>query len=239
MSFNIRTLYILALQIFGYACNAEFTPYVPFTSEKSCIVNIVKSSSLQHIPVIQNYGSAKFPHTYTIHNLSSLNFEISEEEISKQNQAITFKLGYLRLTNKYIECPIIFVLFTNDNLFEMLYAIQKSGFGKSEEALFFTQVSSLNKRNIGIINHVLSRLPGSKFQPFNAQILFFNFSGKHLHIVCYFCDLEFGQIHAFSSNQLRDIVLSGASLNFNGYGRKVKFYLSLGAIDHLIGLLKL
>ncbi len=239
MIFNIHTLSLVVLQIICCACTAEFTPYVPFTSKKSCIVNIIKSSTLQRIPVVPNYSSTKFLHTYTIHSVSSLKFEISEESIVKQNQAITFKLGYLRLTNKYIECPIIFLLFTNDNLFEMLYAIQKSGFGKSEDALFFTQVSILNKRNIRIISHVLSRLPGSKFKPFNAQVLFFDFARINLHIMCYFCDSNFGQIHALRSNQLREIVLSGASLNSNGYGRKVKFYLSLGAIDHLIGLLKL
>lgn len=102
--------------ITAFTSSSFFRPYLPFTPTRSSLINIVISTSKQHIPFQTLYQSVNIWHIFTIHNIKSLNFEISDKSLRENNNIITTNTGYFRLISRYTNSPIVYLLFLNDNL---------------------------------------------------------------------------------------------------------------------------
>lgn len=235
MAYIIIRLCIIA---FSKTClvsgSLEFQPYVPFIHESNCLINIVVSSFLQRIPFQNKNLMINVLHTYTIHNVASLNLDISDNYIEEHNSIISRKTGYFRLFSRYRKGPIAFLLLTNDNILQALYFIQKSGFQTSLQVLFFINLSTLSYQNLLITTQFLKSLLSYNVQPFHSNIVFYNqFEEKIKYILCYFCDSVFVQLIPFKRHSFEAIRQSALLLNSNGQGRIVSISLPFKYVIYL------
>ncbi len=233
---TVKKLLILATILLNSNIVSElplFQPHLPFTPTGSHLINIVLSSPLQHITVQSNPQSEYMLHTYTIHTVKGLNFEISDHYLEQNDNTITIHTGYFRLVSKHSKSLILFLLLTNGNLIETVYAIKKSGFGTSDQVLFFNHVSLLNSQNILFITQFLKSLPHYNVQPFHANVVFFENDSNTVFILCYFCNSNFGQLVPFQRSSFKNLRKSALSLNSNGYGKTV--HISAASMGSLLG----
>lgn len=100
-------LVILAVFTFISGVRPDFNLVLPLTTSHNCLINIVASSSKQHIPTMYSVAIGGLLHTYTIHNVTSLNFEISDHALKNPN-GINMQTGYFRLFSKYSQRRIVF-----------------------------------------------------------------------------------------------------------------------------------
>ncbi len=197
-------------------------PHLPFTPTYSHLINIVISSPLQHIPVRNYPQQDNLHHTYTVHTAKGLNFELSDDYLEQYNNSITINTGYLRLVAKHTNAQIVFLLLTNGNLIETVYAIKKSGFGTSDQVLFFNHVYSLNERNLLFITQFLKSLPKNNVKPFHANVVFFENEGNTVYVLCYFCNSKFAQLIPLQHSSFENLQKQALLLNSNGHGRPVQ-----------------
>ncbi len=201
---------------------SNFSPYLPFTTNNDCLINIVVSNKKPDIPIIRQAHLNILFHTYTIHNVAGLDFRVSNNNFKNENK-LSLKTGYFRLTTKYTKCPIIFLMFTKHNIFETLVAIEKSGFGSSDEVVFFSYVLELTNVNINNVNQIFQLVSRNEvFKPFSATLVFFDLSQQSVCILCYFCDSKFGQLKLIIDNKsLENLKKASFALNSNGNGKAV------------------
>lgn len=102
----------------AFTTSSNFRPYLPFTPTRIFLINIVISTSKQHITVQTLSQSVNVWHIFTIHYIKILNFEISDKSLRENNNVITTNTGYFRLISRYTNSPIAYLLFLNDNLAE-------------------------------------------------------------------------------------------------------------------------
>ncbi len=205
-----------------YPTQSKFLPHLPFTTTTDCLINIVVSAKYPSIPINNQAYLNELTHTFSIHDVSSLGFAISNKYLVGNNSIIDIKLGYFRLISKYNNGPIIFLMFTT-NILETIFAIEKSGFQTSDLVVFFSHVHQLNKQSIHTITSILHLISKNHmFKPFSASIIFFDLFQKSVYILCYFCDSKFGQLQQVNDNlSLINLRQSSLSLNSNGFGKTV------------------
>ena len=200
----------------------DLQPYLPFTHESSCLINIVLSPSTQVIPLETKAGVRNVLNTYTIHNAFDLKLDISEGNGREQNISITITTGYFRFAPKYTDGLPVFMLLTNDYLVQTLQAIQKSGYSNSDRVIFFTRCSSFNYNILRLMTQFFKLLPQYNVQPFHSSVVFYTESNEDLvYILCYFCGSSFAKLIPFKSHFYQELQHFFKLLNSNGYGRKV------------------
>ncbi len=104
---------------------------------------------------------------------------------------------------------------------QTIYAIQKSGFSSSEQALFFNYVS-LSRKNTAELQKSFSSIVNYDFEPFHPNLIFYDLYSNSKYAVCYFCEPTFGKLSPLANMSLQNTQRNILALNSNGYGRVVQ-----------------
>ncbi|CAL8143398.1 unnamed protein product [Orchesella dallaii] len=141
------------------------------------------------------------------------------EEIDTAVTNLTLKESYIRFDQKLRGSCIIFMLYTL-TFNETVTAIYKSGFGTSDETLFFVQLPSL----IQWEDHLMKFSDLSQHSPFifHANIVFLTNDSEKIGIHCYFCPPNPTRLHFLYSTSIKsytNLKRITQSLNANGHGR--------------------
>lgn len=92
------TLNLLALIILSYSTKTssmEFELYLPFTHTSNSLINVVVSSSLQSITLVEKNLTENLLHAYTIHDVLNLNLDIPDRYLeTHKNIIITMNTGF-------------------------------------------------------------------------------------------------------------------------------------------------
>ncbi len=214
-----------------WLAKSEFNPLLPFTTNNNCLINIVLSTPWKNIPIHNQSTADGLLHTYTIHTVSSLNFKIPEKYIEGNKNAFDMTTGYFRLSSKYCKCSTVFLTFTQD-IFELVNIIQNSGFGTSDRVMFFNYFAEIAK-SIAKINKVLEYLPQLSTKPFHVGVIFFEFGTDRVYLMCYFCNLKFGQLRPTVDRSLSSLQQVHVAHSLNGYGQTIQIYYTLSEVINM------
>lgn len=211
---------------------------VEFENMPGCLINIVTESGIN-----QNDISTKFLHlgttTWTVYQVPKLNFAFDKETIDRDDFIVSLNDGYYLFNFRHSQICIIFVLIM-DSFNGTTTAIQNSGYGTSEQALFLIQLPGLeNEISTGFQNGLSNSEKISLSQGFYATLAFFtpyksvNSLLNIVGIYCYSCPPEMGKIKSIAI-PTNDYVTPASILtlskiyNSNGHGHKGIFISSAG-----------
>ncbi|CAL8121354.1 unnamed protein product [Orchesella dallaii] len=103
-------------------------------------------------------------------------------------------------------------------------AIQNSGYGSSEEALFFIETSSLQEED-HVVNGFLNDLFYSEGPSFHAPIVFFTSTPSEVGSFCYFCPEKDKRIQKQHTQLFySDLQMVSIIINSKGYGNSFYFF---------------
>ncbi|CAL8143399.1 unnamed protein product [Orchesella dallaii] len=194
----------------------------PLELDDDCFINLVgKGVETKSVISFLNLSyPSKSVHTFSI-TYQHLNIS-DDEEIETDVTNLTLKESYFRFDKKWRGSCIIFMLHTL-TFNETVSAIYKSGFGTSDDAIFFVEYSSL----IEWKNHVLKFSALDQHSPFifHANIVFLTNDSRNIGIHCYFCPPNPTRLHLINITSIKSyyhLKRITQSLNANGYGRHAR-----------------
>ncbi|CAL8143397.1 unnamed protein product [Orchesella dallaii] len=203
----------------------------PISVDDDCFINLVGKGleTKSETPFLNLNGSLESVHTFTI---IFQYFNISDdEEIRTDGTNLTLKESYFRYGQKLRGSCIIFLLHTL-TFNETVAAIYKSGFGTSDETLFFLQLTS----SIEWTDHLMkfSALHIHSAFIFHANIVFLtNDSGK-IGVHCYFCPPNPTRLHFINTTSIKSynhLKRIAQTLNAKGHGRHVLIQSAIGDLN--------
>ncbi|CAL8075874.1 unnamed protein product [Orchesella dallaii] len=154
-----------------------------------------------------------------------------EEEFDGDTKNITLLESYFRYNVKLRGSCYIYMLYTS-TFNETTTAIHESGFGTSDEVLFFIQLQTLAEWE----DHVekFSALHQHSSFVFHANVVFMDLNSSYVGVHCYFCPpnpnkLQLINITSFQS--YLHLKYFARKLNSNGHGRHAVAKSSIGDLS--------
>lgn len=159
--------------------------------------------------------------TWILYYVDKLDLRVEPYSLQKPN--LTLSMGYLRFTNKLQseDCKVFLLLTTSFQ--DTVLAIQRSGYGSSENHPFFIPVPSMSEKHSALLQklnrYFVSKT--NKFESFSAPVIFFvpshqteNIS-SNIGILCYPCIGSGNSVVHILINDLTQILLVSEAINGN------------------------
>ncbi|CAL8068330.1 unnamed protein product [Orchesella dallaii] len=233
---SLRIIFLLGLCLMesklSIRANPESEPFI-----RDCLIHKVtgESTTLQNPQIkshafLPSFFGTSTTLSYTTHQISDFNFapgpnqtDYLNEDFNPEENEVDSLSGFFRFTFK-LSSFCVTVLIETLKFNETLIAIQKSGYGTSEQTLFLIEAFPLNKHN-EVINGFANDLFNSDGIPFHAPIVFVNQNLQEISMFCYFCPMSLGRIQPVIIDNITNIwnhlVNQHSLLNSNGYGHLV------------------
>ncbi|CAL8140055.1 unnamed protein product [Orchesella dallaii] len=209
----------------------------PLTLDTDCFINLIgegiETESIA--PFMKSKYSTEFSYTFSV-ILQYPNISVDEEIVGKATN-LSLNESYLRFNQKWRSSCITINLYTL-TFNETVAAIHNSGFGTSDDALFFVNLPSSIEWN----DHVLKFAALHNYSPFifHANIIFMSSNSKKIGVHCYFCAPNPTRLHLINITSFQtyyDLRRFTQHLNANGYGRHILIQSSIGNL-HIDNCLK-
>ncbi|CAL8132818.1 unnamed protein product [Orchesella dallaii] len=178
-----------------------------------------------------NHSSITLSHTiYDINNFGLLPWNDTSLDDTYHDENIlnvSINEGYFRYRQR-LSTPCVAFIFTVKSFNETVRAIQNSGYGSSNDAVFFIETSSLLEDD-HVVNGFLNNLFYSEGPSFHATIVFFTSTSREVGVFCYFCFEKDKSIHKQYTQLLySDLQIVSHKINSNGYGNLAYVYDVMG-----------
>ncbi|CAL8120952.1 unnamed protein product [Orchesella dallaii] len=234
----------IVLIIFTYSFVIFTLPYIVIALnleiDQSCFISIVMDTNVNGQEYNQLFKATPtspisthnntFTHTFTLYDVENFDFlpwsnHTAEYElfptVNSFNVSIT--TGYFRFTRRLSKPCIAFILIS-PSFYKTVRAIQRSGYGTSDNVMFLIATSSLTEDN-EIVSGFLNNLLDSEGPAFHAPISFFTYPEGQIGMFCYFCQEKQKRIQKLEGKQsFVRMQIALKKMNSNGYGQKL--YLS-------------
>ncbi|CAL8145201.1 unnamed protein product [Orchesella dallaii] len=204
----------------------------PLQLPENCFINFIGTGTqTESIAAFIDTGkSIKQPFTFTV-TLQHANKSINENDIIVNVENVTLQELYFRYTLKWRNPCNIFMLQTL-TFNETVSAIHNSGYGTSDETLFFVQPPNLLEWN----DHIEKFSELDKYSEFifHANIIFMEPNSSRFGVHCYFCPpnpTRFHPINGISSLSYSQLKLFAQRLNGNGHRRHLVVNSAAGDLD--------
>ncbi|CAL8145198.1 unnamed protein product [Orchesella dallaii] len=204
----------------------------PFQLPKNCFINFIGTGTqTESIAAFVDTGkSIEESFTFTV-TFQHTNESIDENDIFVNVENVTLQELYFRYTPRYRNPCNIFMLQTL-TFNETVSAIHNSGYGTSDETLFFVQLPNWSEWN----DHIEKFSALNEHSPFifHANIIFIEPNSSSFGVHCYFCPPNPTRLHPVngitSSTSYNQLKLFVQQLNSNGYGRHVVINSAVGEV---------
>ncbi|CAL8129144.1 unnamed protein product [Orchesella dallaii] len=194
----MHSLLLILLVLILKSCLAPGLEF-PVNLNVDCFINSIVTWNTEYPQSLFNDERVDYIRSHTLHNVDHLDFGFQEYPPTYDDERVTLNQGYLRFGLKYGSTCIIFLVVT-ETLEEPLNAIQNSGFGTSENALFLILRENISD-NDDVVNGFTTDavLVNSSFNnPFHADIIFFQ-PDATLKVFCQFCPTRLEPIKSVGS----------------------------------------
>ncbi|CAL8075878.1 unnamed protein product [Orchesella dallaii] len=201
-----------------------------FQLDNDCFINFVGTGiNTEFLAPFMNGFSAESAYTFSIRSLYS-NLS-SEEELYESVENITLQDSYFRYNVNLRGSCLVFMLYTS-TFNETVTAIHDSGFGTSDEVLFFIQVETMAEWE----DHVekFSALHQHSSHIFHANVVFMGLNSSYVGVHCYFCPPNPNRLHLIQLNSFPSYFLLkrfAQHLNSHGHGRHAVIKSTFGDLD--------
>ncbi|CAL8076257.1 unnamed protein product [Orchesella dallaii] len=234
----------IVLTIFAYFFVIFTLPYIVIALnleiDHSCFISIVTDTNVNRQQYTQLFKAIStspistrnntFPHTFTLYNVDKFDFlpwsnHTAEYELflNENSLNVSIATGYFRFTRRLSKSCIIFMI-TTSSFTKTVRAIQRSGYGISDNAMFLIATSSLTEED-EIVSGFLNKLFDSEGPAFHAPISFITYPEGQIGMFCYFCQEKQKRIQKLEGKQYYvHMQIALKKINSNGYGQKL--YLS-------------
>lgn len=185
----------------------------------SCFVNFVTSKNYTNEKKIYSIESFDlYTLIYTVYEVRDTPWLLDDHDDDEVDNGLDETLDfilrdktYFRNHVKHRDNCIIFFIYANTFL-DVINAISYSGYGKTDETLFFVQAPGVNQEN-EIIREFKINLFDSDVNSFHAPIVFFSLANSA--IFCYFCPTD--KIQSIRQRDLQSMRKLNFQLNSEGY----------------------
>ncbi|CAL8143564.1 unnamed protein product [Orchesella dallaii] len=213
------------------------TPF-PFQLDNDCFINFVGTGvQTQFIAQFMNEFRTESAYTFSIRFLYS-NYSM-EEDIEENVQNLTLQESYFRYNIKLRGSCLVFMLYT-PTFNETVTAIHDSGFGTSDEVLFFLRLQTLAEWE----DHIekFSALHEHSSFIFHANVVFIGLNSSYVGVHCYFCPPNPNRLHHIQFNSFSSyfqLKRFAQQLNSNGHGRHVVIESAIGDFAYVTNCLRI
>ncbi|CAL8143540.1 unnamed protein product, partial [Orchesella dallaii] len=205
------------------------TPF-PFQLDNDCFINFVGTGIQTEFLAPFMYGFlAESSYTFSIRFLYS---NVSVEEGMEENvQNLTLQKSYFRYNIKWRGSCLVFMLHT-PTFNETATAIHDSGFGTSDEVLFFLRLQTLAEWE----DHIekFSALHEHSSFIFHANVIFTGLNSSYVGVHCYFCPPNPNRLHHIQLNSFPSYFLLkrfAQQLNSHGHERHAVIESAMGDLN--------
>ncbi|CAL8129143.1 unnamed protein product [Orchesella dallaii] len=195
----------------------------PVNLNVNCFINSIKALNTEYPQSIFNEKKVDYIRSHTLHTVDRLNFGFQKYNPIYDKRNVTLNQGYLRFGLKYRSPCIIFLIVT-ETLEEILNAIENSGFGTSEDALFLILRENINDEDyvVNVTSDLLNY--EALMEPFHADIIFFQPDGTSKSF-CQFCPTKLEPIKSVGSKLSIDTAkLQSKQRKGDGHGNTLFLY---------------
>ncbi|CAL8143549.1 unnamed protein product [Orchesella dallaii] len=205
------------------------TPF-PFHLDNDCFINFVGTGIQTEFLAPFMYGFlAESSYTFSIRSLYS---NVSVEEDMEENvRNLTLQESYFQYNIKWRGSCLVFMLHT-PTFNETVTAIHDSGFGTSDEVLFFLRLQTLAEWE----DHVekFSALHEHSSFIFHANVIFTGLNSSYVGVHCYFCPPNPNRLHHIQLNSFPSyfhLKRFAQQLNSHGHERHAVIESAIGDLN--------
>ncbi|CAL8075882.1 unnamed protein product [Orchesella dallaii] len=191
----------------------------PFQLDENCFINFVGTGfQTESLTPFMNRFPAESTSTYTFSIRSLCSNFSTEEDLYESAENITLQESYFRYNFKLTGSCLAFILST-PTFNDTVTAIHQSGFGTSDEVIFFVYLRTLVEWKDQL--EKFSALHLHSPYVFHANVVFMGINSSYSGVHCYFCPpnpLRLHPLHPSSFQTFVNLKRFVKKLNSDGHG---------------------